>query len=68
MNIISNNTQGFQFPKIFTDLIDNKNPVVGYTCLHKACTKCSGTGFDKVNKSACFHFISCPCSNCTPYC
>jgi hypothetical protein len=37
-------------------------------CLHLACSKCHGTGWDEYGRR-CVHMISCPCSRCNPtYC
>lgn len=34
-------------------------------CLHDTCTSCNGTGV-KGSGAQCFHFISCPCTKCSP--
>lgn len=34
-------------------------------CLHLLCPSCWGTG-QKVDGTACVHYISCPCPRCTP--
>lgn len=33
-------------------------------CLHKACTRCNGTGITK-DGGFCIHGIACPCSGCS---
>ncbi len=36
-------------------------------CLHRQCSECNGSGVKK-DGSACVHYISCPCKQCTPWC
>ena len=35
-------------------------------CLHLQCPNCHGTGVNKNTGEVCIHYISCPCSRCTP--
>ena len=42
-----------------------KNRELKKKCLHDTCRSCNGKGI-KENGSECFHFISCPCSKCSP--
>lgn len=35
-------------------------------CLHKTCTSCHGTGYNKSTGRSCVHNISCPCPSCSP--
>lgn len=35
-------------------------------CLHLQCPSCHGTGVNKSTGEVCVHYISCPCSRCTP--
>lgn len=35
-------------------------------CLHKQCSRCQGTGYDRFGHM-CIHHLSCPCPRCTPH-
>lgn len=56
-----------QMEQTLKELQADKNGVIDTsTCLHDTCTKCNGTGVDKLFNYPCVHFISCPCPKCTP--
>lgn len=47
------------------EIADANKPAEGSECLHLKCTSCNGGG-RKSNGDICAHYISCPCSRCSP--
>lgn len=68
MYILTNGTSVVEYPKIFSQLINNVKQDKRVNCLHNSCTQCNGTGIKKTDNSFCVHGVACSCNSCTLYC